>query len=406
MPSRKPQKKSVNRLEGISPALKPRFRLFCSVDLVGSTAYKQLNTAQRQMSKVPAKSSGDEDATGSRGPSWFQVILNFYLVFESFLRSEVSSYNQDSETTQHPTLPELEFWKSNGDELLYSFELTSPHQGVQMIAVWKRALITYRKYLRELAPDLDVKSTAWTAGFPLMNTEVVFRETIEQNGDAVDAIDYQHVLRNLWYKQNGNRKGLTRDFIGPSIDTGFRLAEKSTPRKLMVSAELAYLIATHWIDKSIQSDLPIYYSGSEQLKGVLGGRPYPMIWISVDGTSDVQAAEDALLKREPVEREKLSGFCEALFEEHKDYMVRPFICGPTGADVWLTPPLNYFDVLRAREEKIPRERDRAKFQKTSVVEQVGEGNPVSEEEVKRFSQGVLGEADRKPKGRREMRDKE
>jgi hypothetical protein len=32
------------------------------------------------------------------------------------------------------------------------------------------------------------------------------------------------------------------DYLGPLIDMGFRLAEKYTPRKMVISVELAYLL--------------------------------------------------------------------------------------------------------------------------------------------------------------------
>src|SRR5512140_1809600 len=71
--------------------LKPRLRLFLSVDLVGSTSYKQ----SRQ--------------------SWSPEILSFYRNFDYALQAQYRAFSEGHKTA----LPAPEFWKSNGDELLY-----------------------------------------------------------------------------------------------------------------------------------------------------------------------------------------------------------------------------------------------------------------------------------------------
>src|ERR1051326_8348657 len=72
--------------------LKPRLRLFLSIDLVGSTAFKQSRLA------------------------WLPAILDFYRDFDQLMHAQFRAYRQRSNCP----VPPPEFWKSNGDELLYT----------------------------------------------------------------------------------------------------------------------------------------------------------------------------------------------------------------------------------------------------------------------------------------------
>ena len=96
--------------------LKPRLRLFLSVDMVGSTHYKQSRQA------------------------WRPEILNFYSRFDHIFRAQ---YRAFSDLHEHDvTAPE--FWKSNGDELLYVCELQGLSHAHAVMHVWLAALEQYR----------------------------------------------------------------------------------------------------------------------------------------------------------------------------------------------------------------------------------------------------------------------
>ena len=47
-----------------------------------------------------------------------------------------------------------EFWKSNGDELLYTCDLETRAQAVDAIRIWMSALSAYRSDLATLTDDL------------------------------------------------------------------------------------------------------------------------------------------------------------------------------------------------------------------------------------------------------------
>ena len=75
--------------------LKPRLRLFLSIDLVGSTAFKQSRQA------------------------WLPALLDFYRDFDRIVHAQYRAFRQRSNAFVAPP----EFWKSNGDELLYTCDL-------------------------------------------------------------------------------------------------------------------------------------------------------------------------------------------------------------------------------------------------------------------------------------------
>ena len=197
--------------------LKPRLRLFFSVDLVGATHYKQSRNR------------------------WRPELLSFYRDFDFILQTEYRAF-----ASNHTgRLSSLEFWKSNGDELLYACDLLCLSHAHGLMQVWLQALNRYQALHTPGAEHLDVKSTAWIGLFPVPNAEVFFRRGggALDEGLARDALMVQSELRDEWYANAANPT-ITRDFIGPSIDTGFRLTGLATPRRLMLSVDLAFLLAS------------------------------------------------------------------------------------------------------------------------------------------------------------------
>jgi len=269
--------------------LKPRLRLFLSVDLVGSTAFKQSRLA------------------------WLPAMLNFYRDFDALVHAQ---YRAHRERTNNPP-PPPEFWKSNGDELLYTCDLTGRDQAIDALHIWLSTLNAYRCDLATLVEDLDVKSTAWIALFPAPNAEVFFRRAGQSfQADAMgDALLLQAEMRDQWY--GGRRHELTRDFVGPSIDTGFRLTGWATPRRMVLSADLAFLLTSSTSGGA--EPLPLHVSGRQKLKGVVGDAPYPMIWLPV-GAAKKDGRDDSIGRTlaEPV---LLRAYCEAIIEQN--YKVFP-----------------------------------------------------------------------------------
>ena len=86
------------------------------------------------------------------------------------------------------------------------------------------------------------------------------------------------------------------DFLGLEIDIGFRLASLTHPGRVIVSIDTADLISA---SRLISIPVRLHHVGWVQLKGVLSGVPYPVIF------SD-SMAEDA----RPKKRNSFEGYSD------------------------------------------------------------------------------------------------
>ncbi len=246
-------------------------RLFISVDLVGSTAFKNKREADAKTSKVP-------------GPPWADVFYTFYKGFPKMFERELDR------RLRADIQPKLV--KTIGDEVLLQTPIESSADAKDVVRFLARALVSYKKTNLSDAPLL-LKGTAWIAGFPINNHHVKFEEEGGSGGE---------------------------DFIGPSIDTGFRIAKAASPSKLIVSVDLALLLLAG------DDALDLYFDGTESLVGVLGGRPYPIIWCKVPGDhAALHDAELKLIKHEPRKTE-LRTYCTEYVRSCADtWLIVPYL---------------------------------------------------------------------------------
>lgn len=305
--------------------LKPRLRLFFSVDLVGATHYKQSRNR------------------------WRPELLSFYRDFDFILQAEYRAF-----AATHPShLSSPEFWKSNGDELLYACDLLCLSHAQGLMQVWLHALRRYQVLHSPGAEHLDVKSTAWIGLFPVPNAEVFFRRggaALHQD-EGRDALVVQSELREEWYANTANPT-ITRDFIGPSIDTGFRLTSLATPSRLVLSVDLAFLLASG--KGAGAPPLNLRLSGKQRLKGVMDDQPYPVIWIPVDRDDWVRAELEPMV----TDRELIRSFCKTVFEQNHASVTPLFLEGDRqGAFDW-APPYILKRIVRHWQEEV-RHRSRS-----------------------------------------------
>jgi len=310
-------------LGALPPGLKPHLRLFLSVDVVGSTRLKQSHSA------------------------WRPAMLSFYRDFDYILCQQYKAACERS----NRAMPTPEFWKSNGDELLYTCELRNLDQAHDAIDIWLAALRGYRGAALQ-ADRLEVKSTAWIGVFPAPNSEVFFRRASAASvpRGASDPILMQAELREAWYG-GVDRGDLTRDFVGPSIDTGFRLTAWASPRRLIISVDLAFLLTSSytWSKGEVMEPLPLHYSGREALRGVIDDEPYPAIWIPVEGE-----APEGGVGRDVGDPEILRSYCEAVIE--RNYRcITPLFLSEHAAEAfdWL-PPYVINRILADFEDEVRR----------------------------------------------------
>lgn len=305
-------------LPEVRAALQPRMRLFMSADIVGSTAFKQRR---------------------SESDRWFRVVMRFYhdaeLHFLSRWRAR-AGYEQEQPTRFHlfgDEPPEL--WKTIGDEVVFTKIVDRPWQVAICMDVWMDALGLIRAELAKEDAALDLKSTAWLADFPLRNREVGLRTVGSPLDDPEDLSVANHQRLAAYYAK---QPGYARDFVGPSIDTGFRLSAFAAPRRLAISLELAHVLsgahgemeeARPASTQGVRYEPPtFFYDGAEPLKGVLSGVPYPRLWLDAGGDR-LHQAEDRLLRRRPVEIDSVHRFTTAFIHQHPDQL-----CG--GLNWWVS----------------------------------------------------------------------
>lgn len=284
--------------------LRPKLKLFLSVDVVGSSDFKQRSDT-------------------SHAHRWLNLFVSFYGSFPDILDTSVA------EQSQNGALPGLRLWKSLGDELIFTAELTKRDQAGLYLKAFRLALqkASENWHTDDRYPErqeLWLKGTAWLAGFPVTNSEMPLETKVDSHSDG-------------------------SDYIGPMIDTGFRLKNFATPRKLVLSADLAYLLVS-----AGTSSLHLFFDGDEPLKGIMRGKPYPIIWMDCDGhdrshesraSSEMNRLKDTLLGRDSVKDNNLKSFLSLWIDSTKGRIKRPFIMDDPFED--LRPPRDYEDSLAA-----------------------------------------------------------
>lgn len=329
-------KKAAN---GFPPSLRPRLFLFLSADVVGGTALKQANSAERRRT---AKSS-----LPSIGASeWFNSLQAFYVVlvqkFEEAWNDAIGkARNRAKEFGEEP-----ELWKTVGDEVLFWKELTHHCQVDQTLVCWLRAVDETRKFLRmAFHPRLDLKCTAWTGLFPIRNERIVITTDNALVNKLASGDFSPEAVRQVTEGNFGNA-AIASDFVGPAIDIGFRLAKLSTSRKFAISLDVAYMTALSQLYSP-----KIHYDGRFELKGVLGGISYPFFWIDTTDSSSLDQCEDRLLPQPIFEPDDVIAFAEKFYDDNRNALFTPFILSDQ-EDRLTIPPPGFLEEIRERARRI------------------------------------------------------
>jgi hypothetical protein len=249
-----------------------RLRLFLSVDLVGSTAFKAI-TRKTESASEPY-------------PEWVTKFRHFYREFPNILASRylraLSAQEGHDDYSEH--VPQV--WKTIGDEILFCCRIHSYEHLAASTTAFLGALDDYGRLLDRDGKRLDVKGAGWVAAFPAPNVTVqVLRSAVEQAG-AADQIEEAIELQ-----ADGSPSDF--DFLGKQIDSGFRTARNAAPDRCSLSIELAWLLADA-VHLEILS-AKFSYHGRQVLKGVISDRPYPIVTID---------AERSLARREVRKHER------------------------------------------------------------------------------------------------------
>lgn len=247
--------------------VKSHMRVFLSADLVGSTKLKNRLNHQELIEKYRARRDviaklRDQDPTlqigkeletaavleslgiGGEDYDWAEVVRRFYEGVHSEFQLALKGAGFDQAFVEH-----LAPWKAVGDELIYELE-AGGRKNLHRIAI---AFLRAVRAMDSKIPDagnqattgLRVKGAAWVAGFPVRNRQV------ELPPDK------------------------RPDFLGPDMDSGFRIAKCTRAGMLVVSVELAELLGECQGDYAPMLGKIV---GWEKLPGVWNDHAYPVIW--------------------------------------------------------------------------------------------------------------------------------
>ena len=282
----------------LGEVLRPKLLLFLSVDLQGSSRLKQ-------EAKLSSESAPIRDL------AWLPEIFAFFKDFgEELERSEA-----EIARFRRKLLPMPRPWKILGDEILYVVELAHRREAALHLTALARAISARNKPAPE-KKTMPVKGSAWIAGFPVANTVV----PLEDGG---------------------------QDYLGASMDTGFRLGALATPRMMALSADLTWLLLAAG-SRGIDSRL--FYDGRRHLKGIGDTNGYPLLLFDT-GASSLQKSEDHLIHRKPCDRTRLKAFCEAYILEQGFPRHLPFISSDSRLS---RAPASYNDWIDGAEALLRR----------------------------------------------------
>lgn len=371
----------------------PRFKVFLSADIVGSTAYKQpfdMSRADRVAASVQASIE------------WQNTVQRFYrrliAKFPKFWTEMASNIGESTSREYNvlagPSEDYPHFWKTVGDEVIFWKEITSEHQLWLLLSSWTHALSDLREQLHPL--NLDVKSTIWTAEFPVRNRVVLSEFNPGQQardglGVPVDTLDktarealkarrlekYLHKFDQFYEQPDKVHRSF--DFIGPGIDVGFRVSGFCTIKKMALNVDFVYLLSLSALrllqkdsfsgitkfesdnfkpkfvddlaklvkdfripssfgtDKNDEPyrivDTEIHFGGSEILKGVLGGVKYPKLWIDTAPADSYSKRKELLYSehhRYGIDWKDVFGFCKSFYQEYARFIQAPvLLASPT-----------------------------------------------------------------------------
>ncbi|WP_354265638.1 hypothetical protein [Bradyrhizobium sp. I1.7.5] len=277
-------------------------RLFLSVDLVGSTAFKS--------------STGRDSNPTEPYPEWVTKFRHFYREFPNILASRYhrALSAQEDHDGYNVHLPQV--WKTIGDEILFCCRVQSYEHLAACIAAFLGALEDYGRLLDRDGKYLDVKGAGWIAAFPAPNVTVEILRSGTAQADAADQIE--EALEERADSTPGDF-----DFLGKQIDSGFRTAKNAASDRCSLSLELAWLLADAAHSEMFSAKFS--YHGRQTLKGVISDRPYPIVTIDAERSlarRAVRKHERAVTMDSDIECLHLRNFLEAfMLDEGIDFPI-------------------------------------------------------------------------------------
>lgn len=242
-----------------------RLRLFLSVDLAGSTAFKA--------------GPGGETVETTSEQGWVKVTRQFYHDFPREIQRVYRKLSNGDAAFEgrHP-----QRWKTVGDEILFCCRILNLHHLCICIHSFLVVLKDYGDLLKDDGGHLDVKGSGWVAAFPAPNVTV----SLDHNKTTADQFPEE-------FEADADSNFSSVDFLGNGIDTGFRISSFCATNVFTMNVELAWLlVSAKCLNESpataqqFQISRNFIFLGRKEMKGVIKNRPYPVIGIDVERNED------------------------------------------------------------------------------------------------------------------------
>jgi hypothetical protein len=216
--------------------------LFMSADIAGATAYKVQHQADE----------GDE--------GWLDAFETFFrLTPLRFVGRVAQSFMAESD------IPDSSVWRVLGDEVIFISRPRSPREIEQVVVAFLRTIHDCNEVVMK-PYGLSVRGCCWLAQMSGRNRAIHIPEM------------HASYL----------------DYLGPDVDTGFRIASFADPGEVSLSYNLRTVLESRSADLALRFRSP----GTEVLKGVVMHEPYPIV---------VSRACDALAEcPEPTDHEAIA----------------------------------------------------------------------------------------------------
>lgn len=223
--------------------------LFLSCDLQNSTQFKHA---------APIGSEQD----------WVPTFLAFYNEFPAALGEIIAE--------SYPRLSgQLNLWKAVGDELIFTCWLESEEQCCAAVEAWLAAMTKFEQDVLVKTP-MTLKGGAFLATVPYPDRQVAIPRTDVESGTQVDAQKLNEDILNG--RVDPGRHLL--DFVGPSIDTGFRVLRLAAHRYFVLTVDVAHIVFAHY--STARPGEVAHFLGTHRLRGVWESQPYPVFALGRD----------------------------------------------------------------------------------------------------------------------------
>jgi len=294
-----------------------RLRAFVSIDIINSTRIKQI----------------DEKNPSAK---WVQSFIDFFTYTNWLVRAEWKRVALEKDVISE-VLDPPEFWRTRGDEIIFT-KVLPPHSQTFTLVYLLKILRDIPEKIRFDLP-LDVKITVWLAGFPINNFEVLTQDSLDSGAnDGQPQPANLNLIKIAEKRHNGNNIPVKElDFLGPQIDLGFRLCEFSSRRKMVVSADIAYMCSVleenniqDKLDRcgiDIDSFLLFHFQEFRSLKGIQNGEEYPIFWMDVESDEDkvkLYIERDEIEGNEPFKAQDLRGLLLKFLDDSSSVRMRPY----------------------------------------------------------------------------------